>query len=95
MERFKATGIETILGQRIKDIPDWFQNDGTEFSITLADGREVKTDLVVCITSDFLNSAVLNNIPLDPLYRVYCPLERSAAVPVTVVSRSGNQIRQG
>ncbi len=49
MERFKAAGIETILGQRIKDIPDWFQNDGSEFSITLADGREVKTDLVVCI----------------------------------------------
>ncbi|KAK0465834.1 FAD/NAD-P-binding domain-containing protein [Armillaria novae-zelandiae] len=60
MERFKAAGIETILGQRIKDIPDWFQNDGTEFSITLADGREVKTDLVIPCTG--------STVPLsDPL----------------------------
>lgn len=60
MERFKAAGIETILGQRIKDIPDWFPSDGTEFSITLADGREVKTDLVIPCTG--------SAIPLsDPL----------------------------
>ncbi|KAK0201243.1 FAD/NAD-P-binding domain-containing protein [Desarmillaria ectypa] len=60
VERFKAAGIKTILGQRIKDIPDWFQNDGTEFSITLADGRDVKTDLVIPCTG--------STVPLsDPL----------------------------
>ncbi|KAK0190094.1 FAD/NAD-P-binding domain-containing protein [Armillaria mellea] len=67
MERFKAAGIETILGQRIKDIPDWFQSDGTEFSITLANGREVKTDLVIPCTGSAipLSDPLLSLSPLS------------------------------
>ncbi|KAG7441943.1 FAD/NAD(P)-binding domain-containing protein [Guyanagaster necrorhizus] len=72
MERFKAAGIDTILGQRIKDIPDWSQNDGKEFSITLADGREVKTDLAIPCTG--------STVPLsDPLLS----LSPSSVDPVT------------
>ncbi len=47
MEKFKANGIETVLGQRVTIPEEGFPNDGSEFAISLADGTEVKTELAV------------------------------------------------
>ncbi|KAK0201242.1 FAD/NAD-P-binding domain-containing protein [Desarmillaria ectypa] len=47
MEKFKAAGIETVLGQRVTIPKEGFPNDGSEFVISLADGTEVKTEQAV------------------------------------------------
>ncbi len=47
MEKFKANGIETVLGQRVTIPEGGIPHDGSEFAISLADGTEVKTALAV------------------------------------------------
>ncbi|KAK0449036.1 FAD/NAD-P-binding domain-containing protein [Desarmillaria tabescens] len=69
MEKFKAAGIETILGQRVTIPEEGFPNNGSEFAIALADGTEVKTELaIVCIGAVPLSAPLLALSPssVDP-----------------------------
>ncbi|KAK0449035.1 FAD/NAD-P-binding domain-containing protein [Desarmillaria tabescens] len=64
MERFKAAGIETILGQRIKGIPDWFQNDEPSFqSPLLTEGKSLVQDLPFPLSDPLLS---LSPSSVDP-----------------------------
>ncbi|KAG7441944.1 FAD/NAD(P)-binding domain-containing protein [Guyanagaster necrorhizus] len=69
MEKFKAVGIEAILGQRVTIPEGGFPNDGSEFVISLANGKEVKTELaIVCIGAVPLSAPLLSLSPssVDP-----------------------------
>ncbi|KAK0190095.1 hypothetical protein F5146DRAFT_651446 [Armillaria mellea] len=63
MEKFKAAGIETVLGQRVTIPEEGFPNDGSEFVISLADGTEI-----VCIGAVPLSAPLLALSPssVDP-----------------------------